>query len=256
MSDSIFTNAVTKFSAGCLARRLPVTALALAGLCGAAAHADELTRMAPVEAYLMDRTQEIALAKSAAPDSIAKDATVLVLTRTGYETAVKGTNGFVCYVGRGIGGAPDWPERWNPKIRAAACDNPPAVRSFTPLLTMRTAMTLTGHTDAQIMDRIKTALRTKEIPALEAGAMCYMMSKHSYLSAYGSHNMAHVMFYVPFADGKNWGANLPGSPVIGGNYWFLTPGHEAEAATLPPLSVYLVATSTWSDGTAVSMPAM
>ena len=70
----------------------------------------------------MDRTQEIALAKSVAPDSIAKDATVLVLTRTGYETAVKGTNGFVCYVGRGIVGAP----------------------------------------------RIKTALRTKEIPALKA----------------------------------------------------------------------------------------
>ena len=70
--------------------------------------------MAPIDAYLMDRTQEIALAKSAAPTSISKHATILVLTRTGYETAVTGTNGFVCWVGRGWVGASDWPERWNP----------------------------------------------------------------------------------------------------------------------------------------------
>jgi hypothetical protein len=52
--------------------------------------------MAPIEQYLMDRTAEIALARSAAPESISRDAEVLVLGRHGFETAVKGKNGFVC----------------------------------------------------------------------------------------------------------------------------------------------------------------
>src|SRR6266699_6972776 len=56
--------------------------------------------MAPIEQYLMDRTAEIALARSAAPESISRDAEILVLGRHGFETAVKGKNGFVCMVQR------------------------------------------------------------------------------------------------------------------------------------------------------------
>ncbi|MBT2144758.1 hypothetical protein KK133_10040 [Rhodanobacter sp. LX-100] len=212
--------------------------------------------MAAVDAYLMGRAQEIALARSAAPASISRDATVLVLTRTGYETAVTGTNGFVCWVARGFSGAPDWPERWNPKIRAAGCDNPQAARSVTPIAKLRTAMTLAGRTDADIAARIKAALRTREIPPLEPGAMCYMMSKSAYLSDDGDHDMAHVMFYVPLRDAADWGANAPGSPIFGGSYWFYTPGHRAEADALPPLSVFLVGVATWSDGTPAAMPQM
>jgi hypothetical protein len=57
--------------------------------------------MAPVEQYLMDRDAKIALARSAAPDAISHDASVIVLTRHGYEAAVHGKNGWVCWVGRG-----------------------------------------------------------------------------------------------------------------------------------------------------------
>ena len=231
--------------------------LAMAAFSATAATATKpYSRMAPVDAYLMDRTQEIALARSAAPESISKDATVLVLTRTGYETAVNGSNGFVCWVARGFSGAPDWPERWNPKIRAAGCDNPQAARTVTPIAKLRTAMTLAGHSDAEIAERIKAALRSKKIPPLAPGAMCYMMSKSSYLSEDGGHDMAHVMFYVPLKDGADWGANAAGSPVFGGNYWFYSPDHQAEAAALPPLSVLLVGVSTWSDGTPAAMPGM
>ncbi len=100
------------------ARLLGCAALALLGVTDAAAATTQpYARMAPVDAYFMGRAQEIALARSAAPAAIAKKATVLVLTRTGYETAVRGSNGFVCWVARGFSGAPDWPERWNPKIR-------------------------------------------------------------------------------------------------------------------------------------------
>jgi len=71
--------------------------------------------MAPVEQYLMDRDAEIALARSAAPDAISRDASVIVLTRHGYETAVPGTNGWVCWVGRGWMAMFDHPEFLEPK---------------------------------------------------------------------------------------------------------------------------------------------
>ena len=57
--------------------------------------------MAPIEKYLMDRDAEIALARSAAPSSISRDATVVILGKNGYETAVEGKNGFICIVERG-----------------------------------------------------------------------------------------------------------------------------------------------------------
>jgi hypothetical protein len=57
------------------------------------------SEMAPAEQYrIANREDEIALARSAAPSSISADAQVLVLGRHGYETAVEGKNGFVCFV--------------------------------------------------------------------------------------------------------------------------------------------------------------
>src|SRR5580704_9321683 len=93
--------------------------------------------MAPVEQYLMDRDAEIALARSAAPDAISHDASVIVLTRHGYETAVQGKSGWVCMVGRGWLAMFDHPEFWSPKIRAAECINPPAARSVLPYVYKR-----------------------------------------------------------------------------------------------------------------------
>src|SRR5713226_9732245 len=66
----------------------------------AAAQSDKYSKMAPVDQYLMERNAEILLARRAAPDSISSDATILVLGRQGYETAVQGKNGFVCMVER------------------------------------------------------------------------------------------------------------------------------------------------------------
>ena len=108
--------------------------------------------MAPVEQYLMNRNAEIALARSAAPDAISRDATILVLTRHGYETAVEGKNGWVCMVERGWMAPSDAPEFWNPKIRGPICFNPPAARSVLPTTYKRTAMVLLGKTKAEIID--------------------------------------------------------------------------------------------------------
>jgi hypothetical protein len=194
--------------------------------------------MAPLDRYLMpDRNAEIALARSAAPDSISHDAKILVLGPHGYEAAVEGKNGFVCAVERGWMAPFDNPEFWNPKIRGPLCFNPPAVRSMLPMTYKRTEMVLAGQSKDQIMEGIATFAK-KELPPLEPGAFTYMMSKAAYLTDAGDHNIAHLMFYTPVTDGRVWGADLPKSPVM------LNPQFAREG-----IDVFMVLTGVWSDGT-------
>ena len=80
----------------------------------AAAQSDKYPKMAPVDQYLMEKNAEILLARRAAPDCISSDATILVLGRQGYETAVRGKNGFVCMVERSSMAQFDSPEFCNP----------------------------------------------------------------------------------------------------------------------------------------------
>ena len=205
--------------------------------------------MAPVEQYLMDRSAEIALARSAAPDTLSRDAKVFVLGQHGYETAVEGKNGWVCMVERGWMGTFDSPEFWNPKIRGANCLNPPAVRSMLPLAYERTELLLAGHSKVEVIAAIKAALDKKELPALEPGTVCYMMSKSSYLSDNNSHNGPHLMFYEPVKDDATWGANMPNSPVVSVNYWYLSLQAYPQLKSFPAMRVFAVVVDKWSDGT-------
>jgi hypothetical protein len=208
-----------------------------------AAHAQDAKTpypsMAPLDQYLMERNAEIALARSAAPESISRDAEIMVLGRHGYETAVKGTNGFVCVVERGWTAGIDDPVFWNPKIRGAICFNPPAARTYLPLTIKKTELVLAGKSKAQMFEGIKVGLDKKELPPLEPGAMCYMLSKHSYLSDSDPHWHPHLMFFIPLMETAEWGAGLPGSPVILG-------AKDAEDR----MTVFLVPVAKWSDGTA------
>jgi hypothetical protein len=205
--------------------------------------------MAPVEQYLMDRDAEIALARSAAPDAISHDASVIVLTRRGYETAVQGKTGWVCWVGRGWMAMFDHPEFWNPKIRAADCLNPPAARSVLPYAYKRTELLLAGHSKLEVIAAIKAAIDKKELPPLEQGTLSYMMSKSSYLTDNGDHNSPHLMFFQTNINDATWGANLTNSPVLSVNYWYLSAEAYPQLDSFPPLSVFLVMVDKWSDGT-------
>jgi hypothetical protein len=141
--------------------------------------------MAPLDQYLMDRNAEIAMARSAAPEAISRDADVLVLGRHGYETAVKGKNGFVCVVERGWMGPFDGEfavDFWNPKLRGPICFNPPAARSILPMTYKRTEMVLAGQSKAQIIEGIKTFIKQK-LPPLEPGAMSARLARDESVGA-------------------------------------------------------------------------
>jgi len=195
--------------------------------------------MAPLPQYLMaDRNAEVALARSAAPKSISAEATILALGPHGYVTAVRGSNGFVCLVDRSWTAQFDFPEFWNPKLRGPMCLNPQAARSILLITFKRTALALAGKSREQIMQGMKAAFAAKQLPPLEPGAMCFMMSKQGYLNDDAGHWMPHLMFYLP--RGVDWGADLPGSPVM------LNPQfHDG----VVPAQVLMIPVATWSDGT-------
>lgn len=193
--------------------------------------------MAPAEQYMMERNAEIALARSAAPDSISKDAEIRVLGPHAYETAVKGTNGFVCLVERGWTAPINDPNFWNPKLRGPICFNPAAARTYLPLTYKKTELVLAGRTKAQMVEGIKTAFDKKELPPLETGAMCYMLSKQGNLGDGNGAWHPHLMFFIPLTDPATWGSDLPGSPLFSQKF----PDDR--------LTVFMVPVAKWSDGT-------
>jgi hypothetical protein len=195
--------------------------------------------MAPIEQYLMeDRNSEIALARSAAPESISRDAEVMVLGRHGYETAIKGTNGFVCIVERSWTAPIDDPGFWNPKGRAPLCLNAAAARTYLPRTIKKTDLILAGRTKAQMVEAVAAAVDKKELPPMELGAMCYMLSKQGYLGDPVGHWHPHLMFFLSQTDPATWGAGVQGSPILAfDDKW-------------EGLTVFLVPVRQWSDGTA------
>jgi hypothetical protein len=194
-------------------------------------------KMAEIDQYLMaDQGAEIALARSAAPESISRDAGVLVLRRHGFETAVKGTNGFVCIVGRSWTSAAD-ADFQDAKVRVPMCVNAPAARSYLLRITRITELILAGRTKAQMEQTIAAAVEKKELPPMEPGAMCYMMSKQGFGGDSAPHWPSHLMFFFSDTDPAVWGANLPGSPVI------------AVADPSEHLTQFVITAQHWSDGT-------
>jgi hypothetical protein len=191
----------------------------------------------------MPEQDEIALARSAAPKAISGEAEVMVLTKQGYVTAVKGSNGFLCFVERGWAGDTNFPDFWNPKLRAPHCFNAPAAKTFAPIYLMKTRLVLERKSKNEILQATTAAMDSKELPPLAPGAMCYMMSKQQYLNSQDKDWHPHLMFFVSGDAAKSWGANLPDSPVIAANdpeervtIFMTLVGHWSDGTPAPPTS--------------------
>ncbi len=117
------------------------------------------------------------------------------------------------------------------------CVNAAAARSYLLRITKITELGLAGRTQTQTDEAIAAAIAKKELPAMESGAMCYMMSKQGYGGDAIPHWPSHLMFFFSDTDPATWGANLPGSPVF------------AVADPVEHLTQFVVAVQQWSDGT-------
>jgi hypothetical protein len=187
----------------------------------------------------MDRDSEIAMARSAAPQSIAKDATVMVLGRHGYETAVEGKNGFACLVGRSWDLSKNNPAFWDPKIHGPICLSAPAVRSFLPIYLKKTELAIAGRSNDQIEDVIIDGIAKGELPTPGPGSVSYMMSKQGYLNAsIRGPWLPHVMFFVPEIDPKALGSDLGDDVPL-----------DAREEKIGRYTTIDVPVGNWSDGT-------
>jgi hypothetical protein len=226
---------------------LPLALLALwanPSCADSASAASPYPNMPPVEKYLMPQADEITLARSAAPPSISDDATILVLGRHGFETAVKGTNGFVCYVSRGWDNDVGNAEFWSPNALGPICANPATVRSVLPYYVLQRAQwVMSGVSKDEIIARTKAEIAAKQITAPEAGSMSFMMSKNGHLNDHDGHWHPHVMFWGPPGPASNWGADLPGSQIF------------SDVNDLLPYTMYFIPVRKWSDGTLAEYPA-
>jgi len=197
--------------------------------------------MAPIDRYLKaDRNAEIALARSGGPAAVSGRAEVLVLGAHGYETAVKGSNGFVCYVERSWAKDFDEPEFWNPNIRTPQCWNAAAASSLLPDYLKRTQWVLAGVSKEEMLTRTKAALAAHEIGSPALGSMAYMLSKDQYINdpqpGAESRWYPHVMFFVPATEDSKWGANVHGGPIF------------STTSSVEPITTFFVLAPKWSDG--------
>lgn len=205
--------------------------------------------MAPLTEYLSTHeTDEIALARSAAPASVSAKADILTLGSHGYTTAIKGTNGFVCLVERSWATGFADAEFWNPKLRAPICHNRAAARSVLPSYVERTEWVLAGVSISDMAARARASAKTFMVP--DAGAMSYMLSKQAHLHDADGHWHPHVMFYLAHTDAAEWGANLDASPISADD-----TGAFGEKGVAEPITTFFVPVTKWSDGTPDSLPA-
>jgi hypothetical protein len=180
--------------------------------------------------YTMEPEAEIALARSAAPDKISAQATVKILTPSGYKEAAKGDNGFTCIVMRG------WsvPFMRNPdyyaKARAPICYDPVASRTVLPYQELCAKLGLEGKSVNDINREVAMAYALGELPKIETTAFAYMWSADQDLGPEAKHWHPHMMVYAPYY--KN---SMLGDPDPAGLLPFVSP----DAGT--PFAIVIIA---------------
>jgi hypothetical protein len=191
--------------------------------------------------YLLDRAEEIALARSAAPANVSDSAAILVLGVGGYEQAVRGTNGFTCFVQRGFDANAKDPVFGSTKVRAPQCLNPPAVRTVLPAMLERARWFIAGPDPKELDPRVARGYASHHFPTPAAGAMAYMTSSKQYLLDSDPHWMPHLMFYYGRTIPKGtFGAAGMSGPVI----------DATQGDPNAPVQVMFVPVRRWSDGSA------
>jgi len=153
---------------------------------------------------LLPRDREIALARSAAPPTVSDSATILVLGDTGYDVAVRGTNGNVCFVGR------DWIDTITPE-----CFDAEGAATILQMERMHVELLHRGRSESQAQQAITDALRDGRLRPPRRPALCYMMSPDQWLiddqRHVEGHWHPHLMVYYPHLTGADLGLGAGGS---------------------------------------------
>jgi hypothetical protein len=166
----------------------------------------------PISEYLMERSEEVALAKSAAPPNVSRRATIKVLTAAGYRTVDAGDNGFVCMVLRGFAAPTYTPAAarelvYDPTIAAPICYDSTAVRMVLPYQELRAKLAMEGKTADEITKAVEAAYAAGEIPKQDRVAFGYMFSADQNVHPDAGAWHPHVMIFAPNYTNEMLGGN-------------------------------------------------
>jgi hypothetical protein len=140
----------------------------------------------------LSEAEEIALARSAAPDAVSDEATVWVLRDGRYEVAHEGTNGNECFVARS-----------HPQSLEPICYDAEGAETILRWEFEHFALRTSGASEAEREAALAEAVGSGRIPMPSRPAMSYMMSSGQHLFDPESGRDAgnwrpHIMLYVPY----------------------------------------------------------
>ena len=198
-------------------KTIPTMLLILTAAFAAVATA-QISKYPPIEQYLMPRADEITLAKTAAPKNISDAASIKILTKSGYEDATQGTNGFVCMVLRGFAAPTFSPVAfrdlvYDASVRAPICFTALAAREVIPYYELRTTLALQGKDPDQISSELVVAFASGKLPARSQVSFAYMWSAHQMLGPGIDHWHPHMMVFAPYYNSAMLGNNPFGAAL-------------------------------------------
>lgn len=151
----------------------------------------------------MERAQEIALARSAAPAVVSSAATIHVLEGRDWVIAEQGTSGVECWVARS-----------RPNSIEPHCFDAEGSRTILPIHMHQARLQLQGRTEEEIDREIADGLVSGRFQLPARPAMSYMMSSGQVLISDEGQNVGkwqpHLMIYYPYLDADKLG--LHGEP--------------------------------------------
>jgi len=160
--------------------------------------AREMTLVPPIAGMLLPG-HEIFLARDAAPAHLASDASVYVLGPTGLSEAVRGSNGFTCYVRR-----PTVNDFWS------TCANKEAAKLLS-VDQLRARLRIAGLDERQISDSIASGFRAGRLGVPSVGGIGYMLSTFAWTMNTTTGNQIflgpHLHFATPNATSESIGAD-------------------------------------------------
>jgi hypothetical protein len=150
-----------------------------------------------VSEFLMEQDREIALARSAAPDRVSKNATIMVLGENGYETVIEGTNSFVCIVIRSWGNPThNHAYLYDPNLIVPECLDQNAVKTILPMQLYRAELGARQTPPAEIEAAVMEGFRSGRFQRTESVSFSYMLSAGMMFGA-DRQGSAHIMIYLP-----------------------------------------------------------
>ncbi len=182
----------------------------------------------------MPRQTQIELAQSAAPKSVSGKATIYVLTKTGYEKARAGSNGFSCLIERNIVGTTG-------TIEPQCYDAIGSATTLQPAL-FRETERAKGTSESEIKRLVDQGFKSGRFKIPTKPGLIYMLSESTYIvdDATGKviHVPGHLMFHAPGITYKDLGLSGPadGPPFLTNegkpdNLMVVIPREKAKAKT-------------------------